>query len=487
MAIFLGSTQVTKIFLGSIENPKIYMRDFLTFPPQSTGGTVTSAITSVGRYYSSGSAINAAGSNYAYIQGVQIWYTDGVETRRNNIVLTPSFTENTIWYKEGNNIRAYTRGSTTGATRSISVMGTYQGHNYGTFTVQQTANTMTYAAGAITSFALNGNSARTQTFDSSAVTLYVSSLSGYRRAIYDSGIIMQAQAQLALRKNDDNTWATINGTSSISIPANTGGTSRSVTITAYDQGYYPTVASSITITQYAAAQWVLNVPTGITIGYDVTEFTITGITSTRNGSPFDIYQSMISFSPADDSILATDINSLGGGQYAITFTIDENTGTSVVWKYITIAQPGGKSATCRVTQNPNEESITGITIYNTSGDWVLGTITVGSGTSQGYGSYETRAIIVAKRTPIEGGADVSISQFAWQWAPPVAGQSPYSYSESMVSFRVEAGSTLTLRPLGDTEFHTYYGAYVVSNNEGTITPKPNVQINYTSGFSVQEY
>ena len=481
--IDLAGTIVKSLTIGDTAIKSVWLGSTKVWP----SGVVTSAITSVGRYYSSGSAINAAGSNYAYIQGTQIWYSDGVQTSSNNIVLTPSFTQDGVWYKDGDYIKAYSRGTVTGTTRSISVTGTYRGTSYGPFTVQQTANTMTISAGAITSFALNGNSARTQTIGYSATTLYVSSLSGYRRAVYSSGAETQASANLALRKNDDNTWATINGTSSITIPANTGATSRSVTITAYDMGYYPSVSSSITITQSADVDWELTVPSTKSINYSDTAFTITGITSTVGGVAYPITSSMVSISPNRSNISLQSITDYGGGTYGLSLTCDANSAAETLWSYVTITQNGGLSKTCRVSQSANLESISGITVYTGNGDWVLGTITVGSATTVGGSTaYYIRAIVVAKTTPVTGTATVSIPQFAWQWKPPMTGETPYSYIETGLTQTIEAGSTLTLRPDGFDDAKTYYGAYLVTQNGGQSVPRPDQQINYQSGFSVTE-
>ena len=448
-------------------------------------GVVTTALTNPSVYYSSGTMINAAGSNYAYIQGTLITYIDGQESSRETVRLTPSIVSGTWLSVEDNDIIGANRGTTTGSTRSGSVRGTINGYTTSDMSVSQTANTMTTMAGAITSFALNGNSGRTQTISYSATTLYVSSLSGYRRAVYSSGAEAQAAAQLALRKNDDNTWATINGTSSISIPENTGASSRSVTITAYDQGYYPTVSSSITITQGVYVNWVLTVPTGVTIEYDETGFTITGITSTVNGNPYVLTASNISFGTNPSNVALGTITHLGQGRHTISFTCSGNTGTTTLWSYIYIQQTGGKSATCRVVQGINNDSISGITINNAYGDWVIGTITAGSGNTQGGGTYYTKACIVAKRTPVTSTATVNVGYFAWQWMPPVTGQTPTSYSESNISFTIDPASTVTLKPLGFDEPHVYFGAYMYSPAAGmTLSPHPNLQVNSVSSFSV---
>lgn len=449
-------------------------------------GTVTTALTNTSVYYSSGTMINAAGSNYAYIQGTLITYIDGQEDSRQTVRLSPTIVSGSWLSTEGDDIIGANRGTTTGSTRSGSVRGTINGYTTGNLSVSQTANTMTTAAGAITSFALNGNSGKTQTISSSATTLYVSSLSGYRRAIYSSGAEVQAAAQLALRKNDDNTWATINGTSSISIPENTGASSRSVTITAYDQGYYPTVASSITITQSAAVAWVLIVPSDVTIQHNATGFTVTGITSTVNGNPYVLSASNISFGSNPSHVALGSITHLGGGQHSISFTCSGNTGTTTLWSYIYIRQTGGKSATCRVVQGINEDSISGITINNAYGDWVIGTITAGSGNTQGGGTFYTKACIVAKRTPVTSTATVNVGRFAWQWMPPVTGQTPTSYSETNISFTINPDSTVKLKPLGFDDVHTYYGAYMYSPAAGmTLSPHPNLQVNSVSSFSVE--
>ena len=133
-----------------------------------------------------------------------------------------------------------------------------------------------------------------------------------------------------------------------------------------------------------------------------------------------------------------------------------------------------------------EDSISGITINNAYGDWVIGTITAGSGNTQGGGTFYTKACIVAKRTPVTSTATVNVGRFAWQWMPPVTGQTPTSYSETNISFTISPDSTVKLKPLGFDDVHTYYGAYMYSPAAGmTLSPHPNLQVNSVSSFSVE--
>lgn len=479
--IDLAGTIISSMTFGSEPIVAIWFGDTKVWPT----GVITTAITSVGLHYSSGNIINAAGSNYAFIQGTLITYVDGTENSRRTVYLNPSFASSSIWYNEGDFIRANSRGTITGGTRSITVAALYQGRNYGSFSVQQAANTVFYYSGAITAFALDGNSARTQSISYEAKTLYVTDLSGYRRSVYSSGAELQTRATLALKLDDNNNWATVNGTSSVYFPKNTGET-RSATITAYDVNYYPTVSSSITVTQGSEVAWVLEVPSRIDIPHSTTAFTIGTVVSTADGEPYPITSEMISISPNASNITIVNFLHLGQGRYVISCRCNENTGKGERNSYVTISQPGGKSATCRIVQSANLDAISGITISDDAGDWVIGTVTVGSGTTAGVGTWKTRAIVVAKTTPITSDATVSISNFAWQWAPPVSGANINSYNETNVSFVVEAGSTLTFIPLGFDEEKTYYGAYVQSPSQGALSPKPNMQINRVSGFSVSE-
>lgn len=193
-----------------------------------------------------------------------------------------------------------------------------------------------------------------------------------------------------------------------------------------------------------------------------------------------------------DWVRYTSMNDAGSGHYIYNFAIDANTDTQARYNGITFTQTQGssspyKSASIGITQQAKHVpvEISGFTEYASYGEWKVGTICTGTGTTVPSGStYYSNGIVVVKETPVTKDSLVEMNLLAWQWMAPVTGATPQSYSETGVSFTVASGSTLTLTPYGFDESITYYGAWVKSPSQNALSPRPNMQINQITGFKV---
>ena len=478
--ITIGSTTVSQIYMGTKRNPDIYIGSYHTYP----AGTITSAITNVQLRYSSGSAINAGGTNYAYIQGTLTTYIDGQQSSQTTVTLTPSRQSgsSSIWGTSGTHITAASRGTTTGSTRTATYRGTYQGYTSENFTVTQAANSRTVGAGAITAFELDGESGTINIdWQSRVMSVY---LSGYRLATYSSGAQQQISAPFAIMTSEP--WATANYTESVSISAYTYNEQyeqdydmydpRTVEITAYDTGYTSSVRSTITLVQ-TANLYELTVPTRKSIDANYTSFNIE-VTSYFKGQPYAITQSMVLIGSNTFNVRYSSISS-SNGRYWVYFSCSANTGQTTRSVNISISQPSGYTKTCTATQAAYAGYIEGINVFAEDGDWVLGTVDVSYNSS--IGDFD-RAIIVAKKTPNNRSANIEINNFQFKFYD---GYDFETYSD-YVWYNIPSGQTVTLTPIGYGE-HTYYGYYVEFDSVGELYARPGMDIINAESFNVYEY
>ena len=478
--IDFGGTLITSLTLGTDPIVAIYFGNTKVWP----SGTITTAITNVHLVYSSGSQIDAAGSNYASIQGTLITYLNGTEQSRTTVSLSPILYsgDSSIWYSDGTQIKAQNRGTTTGSTRSSSWKATYGSYTSGTFTVSQAANTRSINRGAITSFVINGDTGVTIQIDYKAQTLPITSLAGYRVWRYSSGEEFQESCSISVM--DDQDWLTAN-TSYITVSEYTDYdedeyAAREATITAYDTMHSSTRA---TRTIYQGAKvYELTVPTSKSIGSTVTGFYIE-VYSYYMGNAFPITSSMVSFGSNPSNCALSSISTVSAGRYRLFFTCSANTVTTIKNSYIIITQTGGETKTCRIIQEAYSEYVDGIDIYAEDGDWVLGTVTVGSGTTDGI-TYYVRTPIVARKQENDEDVQVNIDKLIWQDKVPVSGAVPTGHTDTDISFEIYAGDTVALKPLGG-DVHYYYGALIPTDSyPGGILNRPDFQLNYATGFSV---
>lgn len=134
---YVGSTQVTALYLG----------DELLWP---SGYSYHIVANTVAIHYSSGNQINAAGTNYAYFTGdVRLQRGQSIIQTISNAVLTPQSLSSAYFYVSGNEVHAYSRGTVSGAQRSISVSVTYAGSD------PVTGGTVYQEANAVVSYSYN--------------------------------------------------------------------------------------------------------------------------------------------------------------------------------------------------------------------------------------------------------------------------------------------------------------------------------------------
>lgn len=138
----------TSIKVGGNNVSAVYVGGTLVWPSNFDYVIVQNT---VAVHYSSGSQINAAGSNYAY-------FTGDVQVRRGQIIirtisdarLTPTLTSaSAAFYISGTEVHAYSRGSVAGEQRYISAMVSYNGSS------SVTGGTVYQQANAITSYTYN--------------------------------------------------------------------------------------------------------------------------------------------------------------------------------------------------------------------------------------------------------------------------------------------------------------------------------------------
>lgn len=138
--IYIGNKETQSIYGGTSATSAVYIGSFLTFPTQYTYVLSDAAL-----HYSSGSTIDASGSNYAYIDATVRTYRNGTLIKtETNVKLAPyKITDTTGAFVILNNeIHCNSRGTITGSTRSATFKGYYQNLDVstGTLTVQQMPN-----------------------------------------------------------------------------------------------------------------------------------------------------------------------------------------------------------------------------------------------------------------------------------------------------------------------------------------------------------
>lgn len=495
--IYLGATRVSEIFLGEMMDPIIHIGNYKTYPE----GTTSTALTNMRVIYSSGDMINAAGTNYAYIACDLVTYLDGQEYSRGTVYITSNLTtsgSSSIWYSQsGGMIRAYSRGRTTGNTRTSQWTGYYNGYPVNSsVTVSQQYNELVYSAGEITAVSLNGNTGRTDT-DFASKTLGVPSIAGYRNASWTSGEsdhLSDPNYWNILNNNPE--WITINSsTGMLSISNNGTGSGRTGSFTVSDKLYNTTPYT------YVIYQSASEVPSEYVLTFDrytvnlsaqTTQFWL-DVTSTKDGSPLEITGQMVTISqsttpgygPISNLRLST-ISNRGNGVYRLLFACSSNSSGDPGRASIKVEQTDGGSIKntkyCQVNQSGATISIQGIDVVAQSGNWVIGTIDIATGSTPT--NFTTRAMVVAKSTANNSDATVNITQLVWQkQSGPLA--APTAYTENSLTFTIPAGTTVSYIPLGGS-YTTYYGSNVKNTSQGEVTPAIGVQINYITGFVVSE-
>jgi len=491
MSIYVGTTQTSAIYNGSTLTSAVYLGDFKTWPT----GVVTQTITNTGVAYSSGTYINAAGTNYGYLRGVLNTYIDGTFDSSSYITLTPTFNgsyDASIWSISGNQVHAADRELVYDAnSRSVSVNGRYDSSTFGPFNIWQDHNTYSPTGTGTMIFQLNGQSG-TITQDSSAKTWSANTVI-QRNVIYTSGhtTTLNEYSQQYYTYTINDNYATVtysDGTviqpgnnashsgatlSTVAIPANSGTSDRTMTIIARD-GMYNNIYSVIAITQYGQVDWGWTWSTSnpLSIRESDTSFVLKA-TSTRDGSPFTITSSMISLraNGINASLRSVSTNT-STGLVTMTFDCSGNTTADTRSVYVDITQ-GPNTRSCRVIQAAATGAFEGINVYSTYGHWVVGTVETG---------LNVFGIIIARDSAITADSSVSFSNIVFQWTAPTEGATPNTYTYNNLTQVITSGTTCTVSYLGKT----YYGWWLITPDFGYpgFNGRPNGEIVYVSGFGV---
>ena len=496
MSIYIGSNQVSTIYNGGTSSSAVYLGSYKTWPVAAPS-VITYDITAIAVHYSSGTKIDASGSNYAYVTGTYTTFVDDVSTSSTTVNMTPVFYsgDSGVWTVTGNNITAADRYYLEGAERTGSFTVSYGNITYsGKAVIHQQANAKTLTGFNVANFLFNGNSASSQTFDASSHTISVTTQLT-RTTSYTSGHTASemtpenyyAYTISSTVNGSSGSWATVNyadGTSygpsassqshagcklsSISMPANSATSDRNITVTVKDSYFTSGTPGVISATQYGTVDWGWTWSTSnpLSIGEDATSFTLRA-TSTRNGSPFSISTTNISLrANGINASLSSVSTNTSTGLVTMTFSCTANPDASTRSVYVDVTQ-GPNTRTCRVIQAASTGAFDGITIKATSGNWVLGTVDSGSAIG----------IIIAKNSAITSDATATIGTIAWQFQP-TAGVTPISYTDTNLSQTIVAGQTLTVND------KTYYGYWMNSTAAGGTAIRPNLQINQLTNFGV---
>lgn len=382
--IYLGATRVSEIFLGEMLDPIIHIGNYKTYPE----GVVTTALTEMHVVYSSGNLINAAGSNYAYIEAELVTYIDGQEYSRGTVYITDNLSrtsgDDNFYAAGGGMIKAYSRGRVTGNTRSSVWTGTYNGSPVNSsVTVQQQYNWLAYSAGEITSASIGANVGRLNT-DYAAKTLGTLSITGYRNASWTSGesdhLSDPDYWNVVISGGTD--WISYNpSTGFYSVSANGTQSGRTGSLRITDK-LYNTAPYYYIIYQSAnevPSEYVLDFERNKSLAASTRSFYI-DVTSKKDGQPYPITASMVSF-PNTNEIGATvgTIYDRGNGVYRVNFSCQANSTQSSRQAGLYINQGSdGQAGYCLITQAAAEApAVWVLTITPTA-------MTVGSATTSFY-------------------------------------------------------------------------------------------------------
>lgn len=145
------------IYLGTQEVLEVWLAGVKVWPTAPVAPVITYSLTNASVVYSNGlTYVYASGSGYAYITATYNVFENGVLTTSTTVTCNQlslgTGSNSTSWYTSGNNICAYSRGTTVGNMGGVTVTASY---NNGTETilldstliVYQQANEATYVNG----------------------------------------------------------------------------------------------------------------------------------------------------------------------------------------------------------------------------------------------------------------------------------------------------------------------------------------------------
>lgn len=460
---------IKSVFVGNKEVQTISVGDAIVYQ----SGTYRISGTFTVRY-SSGTKLLASGANYVELIATRETLRNGQVISTDEVVLTPVIGSSSFLYKEGNKIKAPSRGTTPGAERSDNVTATYDlgdGQTYDPqlsvqIVQQQNYNSIDHSE--ITSVKYFGQSSPlriTEYNTSSDFTISCTEKVGTYYYNWTSGESSTASITSWGANTDSPSWVTIeSNTCNVTLApySGTSGGSRTAVINVFP--------SSDATNQYAYT---------IVQGVDYYLVFASGSSSTKTISSTATSGSIQVVSKHDGSAYAVTASRTGtwltlgtitnsGATYTIPFTCSANS-SSERTSTITISQSGGLSLTCTVTQEQANTALDGVTVATQgqveTANWVIGTIAETDG---------KKSLVIVRKSDWEYSSQsgsVTYSGLIWS-----GNASP---GESYNNLYISHSSTVTSSATGKT----YIGAYVKSTSGTDLKNQTNGDIYYITSFT----
>lgn len=257
MAIYISSHTASNsgVYVGNVLPSGVWLSNTQVWPDTAT---ITTELTNVSLYFSSGSTLSADQSNYAYLKGSIVTKRNGTTISTETVYLTPRILDGD--YAVADNVLIYwnkdTYGSTVMSQRTIRVTGSYGNvtwAQYATLTLAANSSWSVYQAIGWTAYAPSKVTAQGDVIDITGIREFL------RWTRYSSGY----------ESEKTHGWDSVNATYSyvsssigwihdtyhderLTIDANTTTSDRSATVDAvlYDYTFGNYFTSTITITQY---------------------------------------------------------------------------------------------------------------------------------------------------------------------------------------------------------------------------------------------
>lgn len=448
-SLFVGDKEVQSVSIG---NTEVY------------SASTTYVIRSISLSYSSGSKLNAAGSNYAQVMGEISAYKGGSLVNTFTTALTPILPNNPqfLSISEGTKIVAPNRGTSTGSERSEWVTGSFT--SGGTTYTIDTSVQVTQQANAIvsteyiinnivlfssadgTNYSFTPSGSNLLEINDSAKSLGYT-VSGYAKKTFTSGVYtndysgIQWTVDAVVTNNQYCSWITPTssgnaiGTIDFSSFSGDPGDTREATLRVYY--YSPTNSSAMTITvRQTVSNYVFTGLSSSNVANYQETFTVT-YTATNDGQPLTTEElNSITWHTTSNGIGCNYVSrKVSGTSVIFTFSCHQNTTTNSKTT-VFVANFAGKTVTTSVTQaagyNVSYVNIARLNAGNQAIKLVVGTVSRSSGESLG--------IVLASPDPITSNINVMI-QLKWSYS----GGGPYDGTGSTpVSMTINAGDWVNI-------------------------------------------
>lgn len=355
MSLSLGSIDIKSWSLGGCYVREAYLGSIQIWPAAG----ITTAVTNARVVYSEGNMLNAAGTNYAEIKGVLHYYSGGTEIDADSgfTFYVSALTSSNEFIQNGMTVTTPNLGTTVQSQRTETWYGYVNpGNLTASVNITREANQLvtTSGAGQFNYVAtVGGDSGLTQIGFNSYSTYLTGQLT--RRNIYTSSayteyVVSPLKDYVSART--DSGWITLEQSSSYPVLFSVSnytqpGSTRVGHIELYDKDYN-NVVGVFTIVQ-GVPIWIIAPPAQFEIDYDTTGFTIP-VVSSCSGNPYPITEEMISFSGNSMGLFIEDIEYVSGTTYNVTFSCDENTGSTIKNTTIIFTQPHGRAQSTAVEQ-----------------------------------------------------------------------------------------------------------------------------------------